>query len=193
MRQKILDQNGLNFLTFTIVEWIDLFSRPVYKDIIISSLTFCQKNKGLNVHAYVIMSNHVHVIFSTEASIGLSSIIQHFKSFTAKQILKYINDKTNVESRRTWLLNHFAFNARKNNKKSQNQVWQSDNHPVMLYSPKAIRQNLLYIHNNPVVAKIVREQEDYIYSSASNYINGQGLLDVQILDDVWNDAGYVHF
>ena len=91
MRQKILGQNSLNFLTFTIVEWIDLFSRSVYKDIIIDSLVFCQKNKGLNVHVYAIMSNHVHVIFSTEESIGLSSIIQHFKSFTAKQILKYIN------------------------------------------------------------------------------------------------------
>ena len=193
MRYKIIDQNGLNFLTFTIVEWIDLFSRKIYKDIIIDSLAFCQKNKGLNVHAYVIMSSHVHVIFSTEASDGLSSIIQNFKSFTARQILKYIKDKKKPESRREWLLNHFAFNARKNKTHSQHQIWQRDNHPIMLYSPKVIRQKLLYIHNNPVEEKIVREQEAYLYSSASNYTNNEGILDVQLLDDIWNDVGYISF
>ena len=193
MRYKIIDQNGLNFLTFTIMEWIDLFSRKVYKDIIIDSLAFCQKNKRLNVHAYVIMSSHIHVIFSTEASDGLSSIIQNFKSFTARQILKYIKDKKKSESRKEWLLDHFAFNARKNKTHSQYQIWQRDNHPVMLYSPKVIRQKLLYIHNNPVEEKIVREQEAYLYSSASNYSKNEGILKVQLLDDIWNNIGYISF
>ena len=49
MRYKILDQNGLNYLTLTIVEWIDLFTRPVYKDIIIDSLKYCQEHKKLKV------------------------------------------------------------------------------------------------------------------------------------------------
>ncbi len=156
-------------------------------------IAICQKNKGLNVHAYVIMSSHVHVIFSTEASDGLSSIIQNFKSFTARQILKYIKNKKQPESRREWLMNHFAFNARKNKTHSQHQIWQRDNHPIMLYSPKVIRQKLLYIHNNPVEERIVCEQEAYLYSSASNYIKNEGILDVQLLDDIWNDVGYISF
>ena len=97
MRYKILDQNGLNYLTLTIVEWIDLFTRPVYKDIIIDSLKYCQEHKELKIHAYVIMSNHLHLILSTEASAGLSSILRSFKSHTAKQILKYLQDKTQPE------------------------------------------------------------------------------------------------
>ncbi len=192
MRYKILDQNGLNFLTFTIVEWIDLFTRPVYSEIILDSFRFCQKEKGLLLHAYVIMPSHIHLIARTDATSGCSPIIQSFKSFTANQILKSIKDKQKPESRRNWLLNHFAFNTRKNKTNSQHQVWQGDNHPIALYSPKVIRQKLNYIHWNPVVAKIVAKPEHYLFSSASNYVYGSGLLDVIVMDDIWSDVGYIN-
>jgi len=192
MRYKILDQNGLYYLTFTIVEWIDLFTRSVYKDIIVESLAFCQREKGLRVHAFVIMSNHVHAILSTESEAGLSPIISSFKSFTAKAFLKYLKDDKNPESRREWLLNHFAFNARKNKTKSRYQIWQPSNHPILLYSPKVIRQKVGYIHLNPVVLGIVERAEDYVYSSASNYAkDGEGVLSVDILDMLWNDVGWI--
>lgn len=192
MRYKILDQNGLNFLTFTVVEWIDLFTRPAYKDIVIESLRHCQEEKGLLVHAYVIMPSHVHAILSTENPAGLSWIIQRFKSYTASQILKYIKGHDNPESRRDWLMNHFAFNARKNRTHSQHQIWQKDNHPIILYTPKVTRQKLVYIHDNPVVAKIVARPEHYLYSSAANYLGRPGILEVALLDDIWNDVGFVN-
>lgn len=192
MRRKILDQNGLNFLTFTIVEWIDLFTRPVYKDIVIDSLKFCQEKKGLELYAYVIMPSHIHLIAKTENTRGLSPIIQSFKSFTAKRFLDYIKDHQQPESRREWLLNHFAFNARKNKTHSIYQIWQANNHPTSLISPKVTRQKLSYIHQNPVAAKMVALAEQYLYSSASNYVDGTGLLNVLILDNIWNEVGYIH-
>ena len=66
MRRKILDQYGINCLTLTVVEWIDVFTRKDYRDIIIESLKYCIENEGLVVHAYVIMSNHVHLIVRAE-------------------------------------------------------------------------------------------------------------------------------
>ena len=191
MRYKILNQNGLNFVTFTLVDWVDLFTRPVYCEIILNSLRFCQKEKGLNVCAYVIMSSHLHLLLQTDNTDGLSPIVQSFKSYTAKQILEYLKDFSKPESRRDWLLNRFAFNARKQNTHSDYQVWQRGNHPIILYSPKVTRIKLAYIHNNPVNAGIVDQPEHYRYSSASNYINGSGLLNVQVLDDIWNDIGFI--
>ncbi len=193
MRYKILDQHDLYFLTLTIVEWIDLFTRPVYKDMIIDSLKFCQDKKGLVVNAYVIMPSHLHLIVRAGGEAGLSKILQSFKAHTAREILKYLKDKKQPESRREWLLNHFAFNARKNKTHSQHQVWQSDNHPIELYSPRVIRQKLRYIHYNPVEDKIVAKPKDYLYSSATNYADEQGMLEVQLFEDIWNDTGYVHF
>ena len=189
MRYKILDQNGLNFLTCTVVDWIDLFTRKELADIILDSLQFCQKEKGLIIYGYVLMPSHLHLIVSTEDPKGLSSIIQAFKSFTAKAILKNLQDKTKPESRREWLLRHFSFAARKNKSNSQYQVWQHDNHPIYLYAPKVIRQKLLYIHNNPVVDKIVLNPEDYRRSSASNYATGTGILEVTVMDWIWSDIG----
>jgi len=84
MRYKILQPNRLNFLTLTIVDWIDLFTRATYSEIILDSLRFCQQNKELVVYAYVIMPSHLHLIVSTDHPNGLAPIIQSFKSYTAK-------------------------------------------------------------------------------------------------------------
>ena len=61
-KYKIRDQDKLYFVTFTILEWIDLFTRKVYRDILLDSIRYCQKNKGLNLGAYGVMSSHVHFI-----------------------------------------------------------------------------------------------------------------------------------
>ncbi len=143
MRYKILDQHGLNFLTLTVVEWIDLFTRKAFADIVIESLRFCQQNKGLEIYAIVLMPSHLHLIARAGSGDELSGILQSFKSFTATKIIEYLKDSTKPESRREWLLNHFAFNARKNKTNSQHQVWQRDNHPVILFSPHVIRQTQL--------------------------------------------------
>jgi len=46
-------------------------------------------------------------------------------------------------------------------------------------------------NQNPVGAGIVRLAEHYLLSSASNYVSGAGVLDVLLLDDIWNDIGFV--
>ncbi len=58
----IKDQNAAHFLTITIVSWVDIFTKKIYRDIIIDSLKYCQKEKGLEIYGYVIMSNHIHLI-----------------------------------------------------------------------------------------------------------------------------------
>ena len=191
MRYRILNQKGLNFLTLTIVDWIDLFTRKELAEVIIESLRYCQENKSLVLNAFVLMPSHVHLIARAREETQLSDIIQSFKSYTAKQILAYLKDISNTESRRDWLLNRFQFNARKNKTNSEYQVWQKDNHPVILYSPHVIRQKLNYIHFNPVEAGVVAQPEHYILSSASNYVSGKGILDVEVMDDIWNDTGYI--
>ena len=79
---QIDNQDGLYFLTFQVIDWVDIFTRQSYRDIIIDSLTYCRQQKGLKVYAYVIMSNHIHAIMSTERS-NLSDVIRDFKRHTA--------------------------------------------------------------------------------------------------------------
>lgn len=177
---KITNQNAMHFLTSTTVSWIDLFTRQRYRDIILESLSYCQKEKGLILHAYVIMSNHLHLIARAEEPARLSDILRDFKKFTANRIIKSIQEEP--ESRRDWLLHIMAQHARHNKNNTHFQLWQQDNHPKEMYSPGFIRQKLVYIHLNPVRAGWVERPEHYLYSSASNYILGRGLLDVTILE-----------
>ncbi|RLD87139.1 MAG: transposase, partial [Bacteroidetes bacterium] len=59
---KIRDQHALYFLTMRVVFWLDVFTRQAYRDIIIESLQYCREKKHLEVFAYVVMSNHLHLI-----------------------------------------------------------------------------------------------------------------------------------
>lgn len=178
-KYQIYDQSKAYYLTLTIVRWIDVFTRQAYKDIIIDSLKYCQKNKRLNVYAYVIMSNHMHMAVSAEDN-NLSDVIRDFKQFTSKHILKAI-EENETESRKEWMLNMFEFEAKKHVRNEKYQFWTHDNHAEELYSNEFIKQKVDYIHNNPVRAGIVNYPEEYKYSSASNYAEKESLLDVVLV------------
>ncbi|HNM25689.1 MAG TPA: transposase [Saprospiraceae bacterium] len=190
VKYKIRDQHGLNFLTCSIVGWIDLFGRAVYRDIILDSWRYCSEHKGLNVWGYVLMPNHLHLIASATPPFRLDYILRDFKARTARRMLNVLHDHEQVESRRSWLLYLFGYFARFDRDKQEFKIWQHDNHPIELFSEKVVLQKLQYIHENPVRAKLVAKPEDWMYSSASNYVNGTGIFDVKLLwsgfaDDSW--------
>ncbi|MDX2049328.1 MAG: transposase, partial [Chitinophagaceae bacterium] len=163
---KIRNQAATHFLTFQIVGWIDIFSRQRYRDIIIDSFKFCRDNKKLQHGAFVIMSNHIHVIW-TAGNNNLSDVVRDFKTFTSKAITAAIKDEP--ESRREWLLYMFNFYANRTNSNEYFKVWTNDNHPEEIYSEKFMNIKLNYIHDNPVRAGLVIDPVHYLYSSAANY------------------------
>ena len=191
MGYKIENQNGLHFLTFTVVGWVDVFTRKRYRDIFIDSLKYCTQNKELLLFSYVIISNHVHLIVRTDSEAGLSAIIRDLKTFTSKKIIKSIIEDPG-ESRSEWMLRLFKYYAKYNSNNSKYQFWIQKNHPIELVSPKWINQKLDYIHLNPVEAGIVELPEHYLYSSARNYVGQEGLIDVEIMD-FRNSIGYIDF
>lgn len=179
----ISDQYATHFLTFTIVGWVDLFSRKECRDIIIDAFEYCQQNKGLSLHAYVIMESHVHLIASASAkSSGLSDIIRDLKKHTSKKLLSWILN-SRKESRREWLEIVFKYHAKYNTNNAKYQVWLQNNQPKVCIHPRFTTQKIEYIHNNPVVAGIVDRPEHYLYSSARNYLNRSDvLLKVDVID-----------
>lgn len=178
-KYRVRNPEGYYFITCTIVDWVDLFTRPEYKDIIIKSLRYCVSNKGLIVHAYVIMTNHIHLILSSQVGVWLPDIIRDFKTYTSKELLKEIKHLN--ESRREWMLNKFAFEAKRRKRGKDYKLWQDGFHPVELLSDEVVRQKLEYIHHNPVSDRIVDDTTDYIYSSARQYAGGKGELEVEFI------------
>ena len=177
---NIYDQQGMHFMTFTVAGWIDIFSRQSYRDIVIDSFKHCQKVKGLRLHAYVIMSNHVHLIASAAPGFTLSDFVRDCKKFTSKKILDLIQN-SGVESRKEWMLHQFKYYASRHSRNETFQLWEHDNHPEILITQGFTQQKIDYIHMNPVRAGIVHRAEEYVYSSASNYAELDTIMDVEII------------
>jgi len=175
----IRNQHATHFMTFTVCGWIDLFTRKEYKDILINSFRFCQENKGLILHAFVIMSNHLHLVARTTQECSLSDFVRDFKKFTHRSMIAIINSEK--ESRRLWMLHQFKFYASRHSRNENYQIWTNSVHPEECYSSDFTKTKIDYIHNNPVRAGIVNQPEDYVYSSAANYNGKQGIIEVDLL------------
>ncbi len=176
---QIDNQDGFYFLTFQVIDWVDIFTRKIYRDILIESLDYCRKNKGLQIWAYVIMSNHVHAILSAKEN-NLSDLIRDFKRFSATRILKEISNI--IESRSDWMLKRFEFAARSHIRNSKYQLWTHENHAVALESMKFLEQKMAYIHENPIRAGWLEKGEDWLHRSERNYIGKEAILEIDLLD-----------
>ena len=175
----IRDQEKAHFITCTVVDWIDVFTRRNYRDLVISSLQYCIKEKNMLLYGYVIMSNHIHLIVQSKDS-KLSDLIRDFKKFTAKNILESIQSEP--ESRRDWMLERFQKATETHGRNKNYQFWQYGNHAEEIFTLPFLWNKLHYIHLNPVRAGWVEKAHHYLYSSASNYVMGKGLLEIELAD-----------
>ena len=131
------------------VGWIDAFTRDEYRDILLNSIKYCQENKGLELFAWVLMTNHFHLIIRAKEGFALSDIMRDMKKITSKRIVAAIKEN-NKESRKEWMLFLFERFGRYNSNNTHFQFWRQDNHPIELFGAKAIQQKLNYIHESPV-------------------------------------------
>ncbi len=153
---------GIYFLTFTVLRWYYLFDRHNRWDILLESLRYCQKQKGLKVYGWVFMLNHLHLIARSDDVIGF---VRDFKKFTSKEL------KKNIQATEPTVLDLFE-------EGEKYEFWQKTNMPEMIESEAFFLQKLQYIENNPVKKKYVKKPEDWIYSSA----NPDCLLELEVME-----------
>lgn len=178
-KYKFGEQSGAYFISFATVNWIDVFTRIEYFDLIIASLDYCRKNKGMEIYGYCIMPSHIHLIFRSSHA-DPSGLIRDFKGFTSRKIMKAIVENEQ-ESRKEWMLWMFERAGKKNSNVKQRQFWQQNNKPIEIWSLKVFEQKLNYVHYNPVQTGFVTDPIDWKYSSARNYgNNNQTVLEIDI-------------
>ena len=175
-KYKFNDSSNLYFVSFAVINWIDVFIREDYKHILINSFKYCQEKKDLQIYAYCIMTSHVHMIISSESN-RLENIIRDLKSNTSTQMRTAI-DSIPGESRKEWMMWMMKRAGLKNSNNNDYQFWQQNNHPIELHDYEITKQKLDYIHDNPVKAGFVSQPQDWLYSSARDYCGQKGLVDV---------------
>lgn len=181
-KYKFTDPQATYFVTATVVDWIDVFTRTAYKDILLDSIRHCQQHQGLLVHAWVLMPNHLHMIYSVTDDKDPALVLKNIKSFTALKIIDAVINNPQ-ESRKKWMLDIFEKNGKANKSNFRFQLWQHENHPVLLDTNEMLQQRMNYLHENPVRAGFVTSPEYWYYSSAADYHTNKekGLLDLVLL------------
>ena len=167
-KYKFNNKEGIYFVSFATVYWIDVFIRESYFELMIQALSFFRKERGMLIYGYCIMPSHVHLLFQA-------------KKFTATNLVNLIRDNQQ-ESRKEWLLWMFKRAGTKSSNVTHYQFWQHHNQPIEIHSDKFFNEKLDYIHQNPVVSGFVSEPQDWKYSSAKNYWQAvDPVLDIDIL------------
>jgi putative transposase len=152
------------FFTATILEWKHLLKEDTYKDIIINSLLFLKKEKSIVVYGFVIMPNHIHLIWQIQEGFRQDIVQMRFLKYTAQQMRFRLMDTGDTR------LAQFIVNA----KDRQYQFWERNALSIDLWTPAVFVQKLDYIHYNPLQDKwrLAEYPEDYKYSSAKFYETG---------------------
>jgi REP element-mobilizing transposase RayT len=150
------------FFTATNLEWKKLLKPEKYKDIIIDSFQFLVNNNRIKLYAFVIMSNHLHLIWQMQATVNPDSVQRDFLKYTAQQI------KFDLQQFHPAVLELFKVNAADRDY----QFWERNPLSIELRTDKVYKQKLNYIHWNPVRAGLCRLPEEYKYSSALFYETG---------------------
>lgn len=178
-KYKFKNPAGVYFISFATVYWIDIFVREQYFAALTDSLEYCRKNKGLELFAFCILPSHVHLIFRDKNN-EPGKLLKELKAFTSKKLQELIEENPQ-ESRKEWLVWMMERAGRKNSNIKYRQLWQQHNKPIELWSSDVIEQKLDYIHNNPVEAGFVTEPSHWKYSSAKNFADERGVIEIDEL------------
>jgi putative transposase len=177
-RKAIFTPNNTYYITFTILGWNKIFINDEYCQAVYKWFEYCREQYGNEIHGYVIMPDHLHVLmYITDRAPRLPILIMNAKRFMAYELVTLLERDNRHDildqfriSARTW------FHAR-------HKVFTDGYDSLIIESRKFFLQKVNYIHDNPVRSGLAKELEDYRYSSAANYILGQGYYDhVKVID-----------
>ena len=169
-RYKVYEQTAPHFITCTILHWIPIFTRTATTDIIFASLKYLQKSDNLKIYAYVILENHLHLVAQSN---DIAKSMAKFKSFTAREIIKYLQIK-GVKI----ILDQLSFYKKLHKIDREFQLWQEGISPRLIKDEKMMIEKINYIHQNPVKRGFVDRPEHWRYSSARDYNGEKGLIDI---------------
>lgn len=179
------DEYGCNFLTLEIADMVDVFTKPVYKQIMAHTLNHFIDNKNLIVYGWCLMTNRIYLLAQAQRDIKLSDIRKDFEQFTSEKIIDAIQSEP--QEKQEWMLPRFAKATSLFSTNKKYNCWKKlkDPVPVDARKPNMMAEHLESIHNVPVKERFVVYPTDYLYSSARDYTDGiSGLVKITKLNAV---------
>jgi REP element-mobilizing transposase RayT len=169
------------FLTLTVVDRIDVFTRPAYKQVIADALNHFVDLDKIAIYAWCLMTHHLHLLIKTPEDYGPSYFERDFKKYTTPEILRAID--VEMDLRKDWMVQRFEDFGKSLKRIEKLHLWQNCSSPLHMDSsqPDQLVSRIEHIHENPVRERIVDLPEAYLYSSARDYAGGKGLVKVKVI------------
>jgi putative transposase len=169
-RHALLEAPGsTNFITTTIVNFLPVFKTEALAKIALDIMRIYIQKYPIQMHGFVIMPNHLHLLLTGENQNSISQFTGKLKEYSAKEIIKWC-----LQNNKSSWLTVFSTAASESKQGHKYQVWQKrfDNIAITLQKDMLIKLN--YIHNNPLQERwgLCDKAEDYCFSSARHYSNG---------------------
>jgi len=179
--KPIIPRNPCYFLTFNVVDRMDVFVRPIYKEVITNALNHFTDSQGLVIYAWCLMTSHIHVLVKTREGNGPAYFERDFKKFTTPEIIKAI--EMEMDLRKEWMMQRFEDFSKSLRRIEKFHLWQSCSSPLHIDSGQSrlLLERIDHIHENPVRERIVELPENYLFSSARDYAGLRGLVKVKII------------
>ncbi|MGE9311680.1 hypothetical protein ACLOAU_08540 [Niabella sp. CJ426] len=170
--------NGCYCFTFETIDTVDIFTKTMYKQIIVHSLNHFIDSKGLIVYGWCLMSNKLYFIGQSLENISLKELRDDFVMFTSRKIVEAI--QSDPSERNTWLLSHFQQSGVGEGDLDQQSCWGDINTTAQIdmKQPQSMAEQLEFIHSLPVKERVVQYSSDYIYSSSRDYVGMPGLVKI---------------
>lgn len=169
------------FLTLNVVDRIDVFTRPAYKQVVADALNHFVDLGQITIYAWCLMTHHLHLLVKTPEGYGPAYFERDFKKYTTPEILKAID--LEMDLRADWMIQRFEDYAKTLKRIEKLHLWQNCSSPLHIdcSQPDLLVSRIEHIHENPVRERIVDLPEAYLYSSARDYIGGKGLVKVKVV------------
>jgi putative transposase len=171
------NENDACFITLQTVDSVDIFVRPVHKQVIVHTLNHFIDSKGLRVYAWCLMTHHLHLLIEGMPPADLEKLEREFKLFTTSKILEAID--TEPEERKEWMMKRLECSGSILGLMKKYEVWGKSAHRCFdIKKDDIILEQFDFIHQNPVRDRIVDAPAEYLYSSARDYTGTRGLVNI---------------
>ncbi len=172
-RKSFTSVNKIYFWTATIHNWNHLLQNDNEKKIITDSLRTLSDRGLITIYAFVIMPNHIHLIWELNKTNGKETAKGSFLKFTAHEFKKRLKAKDGLEDYKVQAVN------------KSYEFWQRDSLAIEIWSRSVAEQKLNYIHNNPVSGKWQLSKDDISYNFSSARFYEYGIDDFGFLNNLY--------
>src|SRR5258708_40187993 len=179
--KPMVPKDACYFLTLNVVDRIDVFVRPVYKQVIVDALNRFIDVQGLVIYSWCLMTCHLHLLIRTKEGYGPAYFERDFKKYTTPEVIKAI--EMEMDPRRDWMIQRFEDFSKSLKRIEKFNVWQNCSSPshIDCEQPGLVLDRIDHIHENPVRERIVESPEFYLFSSARDYAGMKGLVKVKVI------------